>query len=125
MNSRQIRINAPAARREAELDKGRGPVARILVQHGTLRVGDAFVAGTCFGRVRAMVNDKGRRLKEAGPSTPVEITGLTDVPQAGDPFMAFEEERKARSIAEKRATTLRESQWGELPRHLGRSVQAY
>lgn len=97
---------------EAELDKGRGPVARILVQHGTLRVGDAFVAGTCFGRVRAMVNDKGRRLKEAGPSTPVEITGLTDVPQAGDPFMAFEEERKARSIAEKRATTLRESQWG-------------
>ncbi|WP_374019874.1 translation initiation factor IF-2 [Paenibacillus thiaminolyticus] len=97
---------------EAELDKGRGPVARILVQHGTLRVGDAFVAGTCFGRVRAMVNDKGRRLKEAGPSTPVEITGLTDVPQAGDPFMAFEEERKARSIAEKRTTTLRESQWG-------------
>ncbi|BFH14786.1 translation initiation factor IF-2 [Paenibacillus melissococcoides] len=97
---------------EAELDKGRGPVARVLVQHGTLRVGDAFVAGTCFGRVRAMVNDKGRRLKEAGPSTPVEITGLTDVPQAGDPFMAFEEERKARSIAEKRATTLRESQWG-------------
>ncbi|WP_019425030.1 translation initiation factor IF-2 [Paenibacillus sp. OSY-SE] len=97
---------------EAELDKGRGPVVRILVQHGTLKVGDAFVAGTCFGRVRAMVNDRGRRLKEAGPSTPVEITGLTDVPQAGDPFMAFEDERKARSIAEKRATTYRQSQLG-------------
>lgn len=95
---------------EAELDKGRGPVARILVQHGTLKVGDAFVAGNCFGRVRAMVNDKGRRLKEAGPSTPVEITGLTEVPQAGDPFMAFEDERKARSIADKRAITQRQSE---------------
>ncbi|MBU5441809.1 translation initiation factor IF-2 [Paenibacillus sp. MSJ-34] len=95
---------------EAELDKGRGPVARILVQHGTLKVGDAFVAGNCFGRVRAMVNDKGRRLKEAGPSTPIEITGLTEVPQAGDPFMAFEDERKARSIAEKRAITQRQSE---------------
>ncbi|MDO3410656.1 translation initiation factor IF-2 [Saccharibacillus sp. CPCC 101409] len=97
---------------EAELDKGRGPVARILVQHGTLKVGDAFVAGNCFGRVRAMVNDKGRRLKEAGPSTPVEITGLTEVPQAGDPFMVFEDERKARSIADKRAITQRESDMG-------------
>lgn len=97
---------------EAELDKGRGPVARVLVQHGTLKVGDAFVAGNCFGRVRAMVNDKGRRLKEAGPSTPVEITGLTEVPQAGDPFMVFEDERKARSIAEKRAITQRQSDLG-------------
>lgn len=97
---------------EAELDKGRGPVARILVQHGTLKVGDAFVAGNCFGRVRAMVNDKGRRLKEAGPSTPVEITGLTEVPGAGDPFMVFEDERKARSIADKRAITQRESDLG-------------
>lgn len=97
---------------EAELDKGRGPVARILVQHGTLKIGDAFVAGNCFGRVRAMVNDKGRRLKEAGPSTPVEITGLTEVPQAGDPFMVFEDERKARSIAEKRAITQRQSDLG-------------
>ncbi|WP_223066812.1 translation initiation factor IF-2 [Paenibacillus caui] len=95
---------------EAELDKGRGPVARILVQHGTLKVGDAFVAGNCFGRVRAMVNDKGRRLKEAGPSTPVEITGLTEVPGAGDPFMMFEDERKARSIAEKRSITQRQSE---------------
>lgn len=97
---------------EAELDKGRGPVARILVQHGTLKVGDAFVAGNCFGRVRAMVNDKGRRLKEAGPSTPVEITGLTEVPLAGDPFMVFEDERKARSIADKRSITQRESDMG-------------
>lgn len=97
---------------EAELDKGRGPVARVLVQHGTLKVGDAFVAGNCFGRVRAMVNDKGRRLKEAGPSTPVEITGLTEVPGAGDPFMVFEDERKARSIADKRAITQRESDLG-------------
>lgn len=97
---------------EAELDKGRGPVARILVQQGTLRIGDALVAGTSFGRVRTMVNDRGRRLKEAGPSTPIEITGMAEVPQAGDPFIAFEDERKARSIADKRSTTLRESQLG-------------
>ncbi|WP_322922769.1 translation initiation factor IF-2 [Paenibacillus campi] len=97
---------------EAELDKGRGPVARILVQHGTLKVGDAFVAGNCFGRIRAMVNDKGRRLKEAGPSTPVEITGLTEVPQAGDPFLVFEDERKARAIADRRAITHRQSELG-------------
>lgn len=95
---------------EAELDKSRGPVARILVQHGTLKVGDAFVAGNCFGRVRVMVSDKGRRLKEAGPSTPVEITGLTEVPQAGDPFMAFEDERKARAIADRRSITQRQSE---------------
>jgi translation initiation factor IF-2 len=97
---------------EAELDKGRGPVARVLVQHGTLKVGDAFVAGVCFGRIRAMVNDKGRRLKEAGPSTPVEITGLTEVPLAGDPMLAFEDERKARAIADRRAITLRQSEMG-------------
>lgn len=97
---------------EAELDKGKGPVARILIQHGTLKVGDSFVAGVCFGRVRAMVNDKGKKLKEAGPSTPVEITGLTEVPQAGDPFLVFEDERKARAIAEKRAVTLRQSEMG-------------
>nr|WP_144933088.1 MULTISPECIES: translation initiation factor IF-2 [Paenibacillaceae] len=97
---------------EAELDKGRGPVARILIQHGTLKVGDSFIAGVCFGRVRAMVNDRGKKLKEAGPSTPVEITGLTEVPQAGDPFLAYEDERKARAIAEKRASTLRQSEMG-------------
>ncbi|WP_127531681.1 translation initiation factor IF-2, partial [Paenibacillus kobensis] len=95
---------------EAELDKGKGPVARVLVQHGTLKVGDAFIAGNSFGRVRAMVNDKGRRLKEAGPSTPVEITGLTEVPLAGDPFLAYEDERKARQIAETRATKARQSE---------------
>jgi translation initiation factor IF-2 len=93
---------------EAELDKGKGPVARVLVQNGTLKVGDAFVAGDCFGRIRAMTNDRGRRIKEAGPSTPVEITGLTEVPQAGDPFMVFEDERKAREIAEKRAIKTRQ-----------------
>lgn len=97
---------------EAELDKGKGPVARILIQNGTLRVGDSFVAGNCFGRVRAMVNDKGKKLKEAGPSTPVEITGLTEVPQAGDLFIVFEDERKAREIAEKRAIQHRQSEMG-------------
>ncbi|SET42264.1 translation initiation factor IF-2 [Paenibacillus sp. NFR01] len=95
---------------EAELDKSRGPVARILVQNGTLKVGDAFVAGNCFGRVRAMVNDKGRKIKEAGPSTPVEITGLTEVPQAGDPFIVFEDERKARAIADRRSISQRQSE---------------
>ncbi|RUS46318.1 translation initiation factor IF-2 [Cohnella sp. AR92] len=93
---------------EAELDKGKGPIARILVQNGTLKVGDAFVAGDCFGRIRAMTNDRGRRVKEVGPSTPVEITGLTEVPQAGDPFMVFEDERKAREIAEKRSIKTRQ-----------------
>ncbi len=97
---------------EAELDKGKGPVVRILVQHGTLKVGDAFVAGNCFGRVRAMVSDRGRRLKEAGPSTPIEITGLAEVPHAGDPFMAFEDERKARAIAERRAVKHRQTEIG-------------
>jgi translation initiation factor IF-2 len=97
---------------EAELDKGRGPVVRVLIQNGTLRIGSAFVAGVCFGRVRAMVNDKGKKIKEAGPSTPVELTGLTEVPQAGDPFIVFEDERKARDIAERRAITLKQSEIG-------------
>ncbi|USG67971.1 translation initiation factor IF-2 [Brevibacillus ruminantium] len=95
---------------EAELDKGRGPVATVLVQHGMLKVGDPIVVGSAYGRVRAMVNDKGRRLKEAGPSTPVEITGLNDVPQAGDQFMVFEDEKKARTIGESRASKQRESE---------------
>ncbi|RAV03551.1 translation initiation factor IF-2 [Paenibacillus sp. YN15] len=97
---------------EAELDKGKGPVARVLVQNGTLKVGDSFIAGNTFGRVRAMVNDKGKRLKEAGPSTPVEITGLTEVPQAGDMFLAFEDERKAREIADKRTIQQRQADMG-------------
>ncbi|NBI27404.1 translation initiation factor IF-2 [Chengkuizengella sp. YPA3-1-1] len=95
---------------EAELDKGRGPVARVLVQQGTLEIGNVFVAGVCFGRVRAMVNDKGRRIKVAGPSTPVELTGLTEVPQAGDPFIVFEEEKKAKAIADKRANEVRQQE---------------
>jgi translation initiation factor IF-2 len=98
---------------EAELDKGKGPVARVLIQNGTLKVGDSFIAGVYFGRVRAMVNDKGKRLKEAGPSTPVEITGLTEVPQAGDPLLAYEDERKAREVAERRAVQLRQSEFGQ------------
>ncbi|MFD2371341.1 translation initiation factor IF-2 [Brevibacillus sp. GCM10020057] len=101
---------------EAELDKGRGPVATVLVQQGTLRVGDPIVVGSTFGRVRAMVNDKGRRLKEAGPSTPVEITGLNDVPQAGDQFRVFEDEKKARAIGEARAAKQRESERRESAR---------
>ncbi|AKP46906.1 MULTISPECIES: translation initiation factor IF-2 [Bacillus] len=88
---------------EAQLDKGRGPVATLLVQNGTLHVGDPIVVGNTYGRVRAMVNDLGRRVKTAGPSTPVEITGLNDVPQAGDRFVVFEDEKKARQIGEARA----------------------
>ena len=85
---------------EAELDKGKGPVATVLVQKGTLHVGDPIAAGACHGKVRAMMDDKGRRVKEAGPSTPVEILGLSDVPNAGEIFMAMENEKEARSFAE-------------------------
>ncbi|OUM83664.1 translation initiation factor IF-2, partial [Caldibacillus debilis] len=88
---------------EAQLDKGRGPVATLLVQNGTLRVGDPIVAGNTYGRVRAMMNDVGRRVKEAGPSTPVEITGLHEVPQAGDRFVVFDDEKTARQVGEARA----------------------
>ncbi len=95
---------------ESRLDKGRGVVATILVQNGTLEVGDPLVIGVTFGRVRSMVNDRGKRIKSAGPSTPVEITGLSDMPQAGDLFVAFAEERKARAISDKRATKARESE---------------
>ncbi|MEZ0116574.1 UNVERIFIED_ORG: translation initiation factor IF-2 [Heyndrickxia coagulans] len=87
---------------EARLDKGRGPVATLLVQNGTLRIGDPIVVGHTYGRVRAMVNDLGRRVKEAGPSTPVEITGLNDVPEAGDRFVVFEDEKTARQVGEAR-----------------------
>ncbi|MSS63330.1 translation initiation factor IF-2 [Velocimicrobium porci] len=85
---------------EAQLDKGRGPVATILVQKGTLHVGDSIVIGSAHGKVRAMVDDKGRRVKEATPSTPVEILGLNEVPDAGEIFMATENDKEARSIAE-------------------------
>ena len=97
---------------EAELDKGRGAVATVLVQNGTLNVGDPVVAGNYFGKIRAMINDQGRRVKEAPPSTPVEILGLSDVPNAGDPFMVFEDEKKGRSIAEKRQTKQKEQERG-------------
>ena len=85
---------------EAQLDKGRGPVATVLVQKGTLKVGDAVAAGCCYGKVRAMMDDKGNRVKEAGPSTPVEILGLNDVPNAGEIFIAHQNEKEARSFAE-------------------------
>ncbi len=86
---------------EAQLDKGRGPVATVLVQHGTLKVGDAIVAGTASGRIRAMIDDKGRRVKQAGPSTPVEVLGLSEAPSAGDSFYVAKNEREARHVAEK------------------------
>ncbi|MGD6849796.1 translation initiation factor IF-2 [Rossellomorea aquimaris] len=98
---------------EAQLDKGRGSVATLLVQNGTLKVGDPIVVGNTFGRVRAMVNDLGRRVKEAGPSAPVEITGLNDVPQAGDRFVVFEDEKTARSVGEARASQALQAQRGE------------
>ena len=85
---------------EAELDKGRGPVATVLVQKGTLHVGDFIAAGACHGKVRAMIDDKGRRVKEAGPSTPVEILGLNDVPNAGEIFVAPDNDKEARNFAD-------------------------
>ena len=85
---------------EAQLDKGRGPVATVLVQKGTLKVGDSIAAGSCYGKVRAMMDDKGNRVKEAGPSTPVEILGLNDVPNAGEIFVSHKNEKEARAFAE-------------------------
>ena len=92
---------------EASLDKGRGPVATILVQSGTLKTGDVVLAGQTFGRVRAMLDENGRPIKSAGPSIPVEIQGLTEVPQAGDEFMVLSDERRAREIATYRAGKFR------------------
>lgn len=87
---------------DAELDKSRGPAASLLVQHGTLNVGDSIVVGSTFGKVRAMVSDTGQRIKSAGPSVPVEITGINDVPEAGDRFVVFKDDKKARQIGEAR-----------------------
>ncbi|WP_338452088.1 translation initiation factor IF-2 [Niallia oryzisoli] len=101
---------------EAQLDKGRGSVATLLVQNGTLKVGDPIVVGHTFGRVRAMVNDLGRRVKEAGPSTPVEITGLNEVPQAGDRFVVFDDEKTARHVGEVRASSALQAQRSEKTR---------
>ena len=97
---------------EAHLDIGRGPVASVLVQHGVLRVGDPLVAGAAWGRIRALINDKGQQIKEAGPSTPVEVLGLSDVPLAGDDFVVAPDERKARSVAETRERWVREAARG-------------
>lgn len=101
---------------EAQLDKGRGSVATLLVQNGTLKIGDPIVVGNTFGRVRAMVNDLGRRVKEAGPSTPVEVTGLNDVPQAGDRFAVLPDEKTARQVGESRAQQAVLAQRGEKSR---------
>ena len=93
---------------EARLDKSRGPIATLLVQNGTLRQGDIIIAGTAVGRVRVMTDDKGRTVKEAGPSMPVEITGLADVPGAGDTFNAVEDERMARQLVEQRREKIKQ-----------------
>jgi len=93
---------------EARLDKGRGPVATVLVQNGTLKSGDIIVAGTAVGRVRAMVDDRGNNVKKAGPSVPVEIIGLSEVPEGGDTFYAVDDERKARAVVEKRKEKIKE-----------------
>ncbi|NLV91169.1 MAG: translation initiation factor IF-2 [Firmicutes bacterium] len=93
---------------EAELDRGRGPVATVLVRKGTVRVGDSIVSGEVYGRVRAMMNHLGQRVEEAGPSTPVEILGFNDVPQAGDVMVVVEDEKTARQVAEARAAEIRE-----------------
>jgi len=91
---------------EARLDKGRGPLATVLVQRGTLKVGDIFVVGAASGKVRAMIDDKGRQVKEAGPSVPVEVLGLSSVPSAGDPFSVVENEARAREVAAYRQSVL-------------------
>lgn len=95
---------------EAKLDKGRGPVATVLIQNGTLNVGDSIVAGVAYGKTRAMMDDKGRRQKTVGPSTPVEVLGLSEVPEAGDRFYASPDDRIARQFAEERREILRQSQ---------------
>ena len=98
---------------EAQLDKGRGPVATVLVQKGTLNVGDNVTVGTAYGKIRAMIDDKGRRVKKAGPSTPVEILGLNEVPQAGEVFIATETEKEARAMADTFIATKREKMLAE------------
>lgn len=100
---------------EAQLDKGRGPVATVLVQNGTLHVGDPIVAGSAYGKIRAMTDDKGRRVKKAGPSTPVEILGLSEVPSAGDGFYVAENDKQARQVAESIIAKNRENLIKETP----------
>ncbi|WP_206446276.1 translation initiation factor IF-2 [Agrococcus sp. KRD186] len=103
---------------EARLDKGRGSVATVLIQSGTLRVGDAIVAGTAYGRVRAMVDDRGEMVQEAYPSMPVQVQGLSSVPRAGDTFISTEEDRTARQIAEKREAVERNAQLAKARKRL-------
>ena len=100
--------NAKGTVIEAQLDKGRGPVATVLVQNGTLKAGDVVVAGTAVGKVRAMVDDRGNKVKKASPSVPVEIIGLSEVPEGGDIFYAVDDERKARAVVEKRKEKMKE-----------------
>jgi len=99
---------------ESKLDKGRGPVATLLVQEGTLKTGEAFIAGSHYGRVRAMLNDKGQKMEEALPSTPVEVVGFTDVPEAGEAFIVVSEERMARQISLHRQEKIREKELSKL-----------
>ena len=105
---------------EAKLDKGRGPVATVLVNRGTLKVGDIFVVGAESGKVRALVDDKGRQIKEAGPSMPVEVLGLSGVPTAGDPLQVVENEARAREVAAYRAGVIQTS----APRHAPASLES-
>ncbi len=109
-----VDANAKGLVIEAQLDKGRGPVATVLVQSGTLKVGDIVLAGQTYGRVRAMLDEDGKSSKEAGPSIPVEIQGLSDVPQAGDDFMVLPDERRAREIATYRAGKFRNTKLAKL-----------
>ena len=97
---------------EARLDKGRGPIMTVLVQNGTLKLGDIIIAGTAVGRVRTMINDKGQRITEAGPSVPVEISGMSEVPSAGDTFNAVADERMARELVEERMTQQKNAAFG-------------
>ena len=101
---------------EAKLDKGRGPVATVLVQNGTLHTGDIIIAGTTVGRVRVMTNDKGVVVNEAGPSVPVEITGLAEVPSAGDILNAVEDEKLARELVEQRKYKAKEAIFAQYQR---------
>lgn len=114
INAEMLELKADANRRakgtviEAKLDKGRGPVASILVQNGTLKSGDSIIVGTTYGRIRAMIDDKGKNTKEAGPSIPVEILGLSEVPAAGDRFTVVRDEKTARIMAESRKEKIRQ-----------------
>ena len=101
---------------EARIDKGRGPIATLLVQNGTLRLGDIVVAGTSVGKIRVMTDDNGRRIKEAGPSVPVEVSGLDEAPQSGDEFNVASDERLARELVEQRKQKAKESQFNEVKR---------